>query len=243
MKPTRLQVLAVLALVACAVLIDSLFPGSGLAALAVSFPVIARSHEDLDSLANPPAGRGVSEAVPWMWYDTETYTDNVTTQINFFTTTKIPALSNMSLAGQFPGSEYFECYFVGLDVLVAPVAVRITAWADVWKLIFGSGATGTGTPTWNFILSNKEYGPFPLSTLHGTGGLHGAGGYGTTTADSIAEHATNSIPDGGFPVSGSIIIPPGSGFRIRVQWPVAVDITASRDLRINLLGTHHRKVL
>jgi len=237
-------VAAALAVLAGAWLAETLLPGAGVL-LAVSFPVIARSGIDLQEMANPPAGKGVSEAVPWMFYDTETYTDNVTTTLNFFRTTKTGiGASNMRLAGQLPAPEYFEVYFVGLDVLAPPAAAAATPveWNDVWQILFGSGAAGTGGPTWNFIMSGKEYGPFPLSTLHGTGGLHGSGG-GVAAGPLGGLHQTNSVPDGGFCVAGAIMIPPTVGFVINVVWPVAVNISANRDLRINMLGTLHRRVL
>lgn len=207
------------------------------------FPVIARTLQDLQAKANPPSGSGMMEVVPAFFYDSETYIDNTTTTLRFFATTKQNvSLSNMEAAGQFPAPQFFEPWYFYLDTLVPPVAARLTAWADTWALVFGDGTTA-GTPYFQFSMSGKSYAIAPLSTLHGTGGLPGSFGYGTTTADSIAEQASNAAVIPGWCWEDSLLIPPTVGFQFVITWPVAVNITANRQLRVGMSGPHYRRIL
>ena len=213
-------------------------------ALAVSFPVIPRTKDALIQMATAPGGPNMSEAVPWMLNDTETYTSTATVELRFFATTKNSRqLSNMETAGQLPTPQFFEAYYQGLDLLVPPsTTAALDSWGDVWALVFGTGTAAQGGPSWTLLMSGKQYGPFPLSTLHGTSGPHG-NGYGSTVAGGFIEYGQNSVPDGGWCWNGSLMIPPTVGFNIVCQWPAAVTLTANTALRMNLLGTLHRRIL
>lgn len=207
------------------------------------FPVIPRTLADLQAKANPPSGGGMMEVVPAFFYDTEVYTDNVTQQIRFFATTKQNlAVSNMEAAGQFPAPQFFEPWYFYLDPLVPPTATRLAAWADTWALVFGDG-TAAGAPYFQFSMSGKSYAIAPLSTLHSSGGLPGSFGYGTTTADSVAEQASNAAPIPTWCWEDSLLIPPTVGFQFVLNWPVAVNITANRYLRVGMAGPHYRRIL
>lgn len=209
------------------------------------WPIVARRKDQLQEAATPTGGSGMSEAVPAVQYDTLTYASAATTQLRFFATTKnTRQLSNMELAGQFPAPQYFELYYVGLDVLTPPQAGALSASLDVWGILFGSGAAAQGGPTLTFSIASKEQFQIPLSYAHGSGGNVGFGwSEAANAAAGGAEWANNSIPDGGFPVGGSIMIPPTQGFSVVLDWPAAVALSADRALRINLVGTLHRRIL
>lgn len=209
------------------------------------WPIIARKLAQLQNMANPPSGSGYSEAVPWVSYDTETYVSTATTELRFFQTTKATReLSNMELAGQYPAPQFFELYGIGLDILTPPQATALSASLDVWGAVFGTGTAGQGGPIATVSVSSKEQFQIPLSFLHGSGGPMGFGwSEAANAAASGAEWANNSLPDGGFPISGSILIPPTVGFSVVLDWPAAVTLSADRDLRAYLYGTLHRRIL
>lgn len=199
------------------------------------FPVKGRTLEQLKAMADPPKMQGVSEAIPFIFYDTALYVDNTTTELTFFTTSRANRqLSNLNPAGTLPSPQYFEVYGFMVDILYPPAAA---AWADVHGLLFGAGATAA--PTFEFKLSDKDYGPTPLSALHGTGGIYGF----SDAAAAPAQYANNAIPDGGWYTDGAIVIPPMESFSATIRWAAAVDIAADKYIRVSMAGVLHRKVL
>lgn len=211
----------------------------------MQWPVTPKSFKALQEEANPPSGQGVSEAIPWVWFDTLTYTSGTTTQLRFFQSTRATTqLSNMPLSGQIQAPQFFEPWFLGLDVLSPPQATALSAWLDVWQILLGTGTAGQGGPTATLLLSQKEYLVLPVSYMHGSGGPTGFGwSEASNAATGGAEYANNSIPDGGFPIAGALTIPPTVSFGVVIDWPAALTLSADRDLRLNLVGTLHRKVL
>lgn len=203
--------------------------------------IIPRTAAELQSESTPQSVPGGNmEAVAWTIYDTATYTSAATTALTFFTTTRgTNQLSNLSPAGQFPSPQYFRVFSASLDIIVPPAST--TAVRDVWRILFGTGAAGSGAPSWTFVLANKQYGPFPVSMLHGTGGPQGFG-YATTAATDN-EWANNSFPDGGFGFGNSILIPPQQAFQVALAWDAAVTLAANINLRVSLHGTLYRRIL
>lgn len=214
--------------------------GLGGVALAYSWPVVGRTLETLKKMSNPhPTPGGISEALPWWFYDTQTYTDNTTTTLTFFqTVNNNKSLSNMAAGGQLQDPQYFEIYGFCLDPLADVSAADPTvAWTDVQSLLY------TGVPRWSFTVSDKVFGPFPASILHQTGGVNGFG-YNLAGTTAVGhEYAQWGIFDGGAPVDGAIVIPPKVSFDFTLTWPTAVDISGDLDLRVVMYGTLHRRVL
>jgi len=201
------------------------------------FPVKARTLAELKRMAQPQAvPGGASEAVAWAFHDTATYTSATTTQLTYFTTTRATRnLSNLSPAGTIPDPQFFEVYGFNCDVLIGSVATTL---ADIQQLLFGDGTTGVGGPIFTFTYADKQYGPWALSLLHGTGG---ATGYGNTAA--ATEYGNNSIPDGGFYQDGAICLAPNQSFSARIDWGAAVTLTADVDIRVTMAGVLHRRVV
>jgi len=204
--------------------------------------IIARTFAELQSEATPQAVEGGNmEAVAWSLYDTATYTSTVTTALTFYNNTRAtPQLSNLAPAGQLPNPQYFRVQSATVDVMVPPLNGQ-TAVRDVWRILFGSGTAGEGAPAFLFVLANKQYGPFPLSMCHGTGGPTGFG-YSTNMAVG-QEWAVNSFPDGGFKFGNSILIPPQQAFQVTVSWDAAQTLAANINLRFGLHGTLYRRIL
>jgi hypothetical protein len=199
------------------------------------FPVQPKSARKLEEIARPPSGKGITEAIPFIYYDTAEYIDNTTQNLVFFTETRANRnLSNLSPAGSLPTPYYFEIFGFCLDVLLLPAAAN---WTDVWSLILGDGTSGA--PFFNFTMSDKTYGPYPLSALHATGGITGF----SDAAAAPIQSANNASWDGGFFTDGAIVIPPNESFRAEIQWAEPVDITGDTRMRVSMYGTLHRKVL
>lgn len=203
------------------------------------FPVKALTKAQLEDLAKPRAVQGgTSEAIPFVFFDTDTYVSTATTELTFFQQTRANRqLSNLSPAGALPTPQYFQVYGMMFDVLI-PAAAASTPQFDTQQLLFGSGLAGTGAPTFNFTYSDKSYGPVPLSCLHGTGGVTGF-----STAAAAVEYGNNSIPDGGWYTDGAICLAPNEAFWATITWPVALTLTADISVRVALAGVLHRKVV
>lgn len=206
--------------------------------------IIPKTFAELQNEATPQAVEGGNmEAVAWSIYDTATYTSAATTALTFFNTTRAnPQLSNLAPAGQFPNPQFFRVQSATLDVMELPGASAVQAAVlDTWQILFGTGVAGIGAPVFMFVLANKQYGPFPLSMCHGTGGPQGFGYTGAVAAG--VEWAVNSFPDGGFKFGNSILIPPQQAFQVTAAWDGPVTLTANINLRFALHGTLYRRIL
>ena len=203
------------------------------------FPVRAKTLAQLKQLSEPQAvAGGTSEAIPWVFYDTQTYVDNTTVNLQYFTQT--PAnrnLGNLNPAGSLPEPQYFEIYSFNMDVIQA--ASSTTAWTDLNQLL--TGPTGNGGPIFTFSLADKNYGPWPLTYLHGSGGITGFG-LGPAAA-AVEEYANNSIPDGAFWMDGALCIPPNQAFGATIAWQAPEDISGNLLIRVAMAGVLHRRVL
>lgn len=202
----------------------------------MTFPVRPRTLDELKKLSAPQAvAGGQSEALAWILYDTATVL-NTSTFLTYYGTSRANLqLSNLNGRG-LPEPQYFEGYFYGCDVLRAPG--NVDAIGDVWKVMNGTGAIGTGAPTWTFVLADKNWGPFPLRAFHTLGSVRG---YSTRTAQ---EYATTGFADGGFSGDGAMVIPPNQTFSVTANWSVALGtLTASVDLVVWMAGVLHRRVL
>jgi hypothetical protein len=205
------------------------------------YPVIARTKQFLDALANPVAANQ-PEAVAWVFWDTLLYTSAATTAQVFFQAVNVDkSLGNIVSQGQLPDPQYFQIYNVGLDILqtksnTAAAGTTVGAFDNIAQLT----TLGRGWAQLN--ISGKAYFQVPLSFLHCSGGPTGVG-YGTVAASQMIEFANNSLPDGGLYLGGGVVIPPKQAFDISLSWPVAVTLTGNLNIRIWMAGVLHRRVL
>lgn len=200
----------------------------------------AKPNAVVAAAATPPSGNS-PEAIWHCAYDTQTYTDNATVSLNFFSAVQADkTLSNMESAGQFPAPQYFQIHQICCDLLPA-AGVSTAAGGAVGNLDDFALLLFNGRPTWTLTISNKNYGPYPLTTLHGTGGPTGFG-YGTFTAEESLQYAKN---DGspGWNYNGSLIIPMQTSFSFAVNFAAAQQLTADVRIRISMFGVLNRRVL
>ena len=203
-------------------------------------PVVARSLATLSEMANPQAVKGgQSEALRWTFYDTQTYVAAGSATLNYFTATNPDrTLSNMPTGGQIPAPQFFEIYYFSIDVILPPAAAAVpTQWNDMFAMTWG------GRPIFEFEISNKIYGPFPLSFFHASGGIQGFGFNSAAVAATAQQFANNGLQDGGYCVDGAVVIPPVTGFNVRLNWGAPAAVLDDTLVRVNMDGVLHRRVL
>jgi len=202
----------------------------------IKFPVVAKSIRELEKQATPGAvAGGQSQATYDIIYDTATYTSAATTTLQFFNAGRATQrLTNFGGRGAFPSPQFFECKAISVDLLIPPGA---TAIQDMWSLLYGTGAAGVGAPTITVTYADKNYGPWPLSQAHGTGGVTGF-----HTVTNLA-FANNSLPDGGIWLGDSLTFKPNQQFSVDLTWDAANTLAANRNVKVNLIGVLHRAVV
>lgn len=202
------------------------------------------TRDDLDLLANPQQANQ-PEVVPWALYDTAAVANAAAGPFTFFTALNVDkTLCNMEGPGQLPDPQYFVVHYLAADFLQIPqvtaAATPNTALANVENLL------KTCRATFEFNMSNKKYGPFPLTMCHATGGTTGFGySEGAVAAGTSEAAVNNGVPgSGGFPFCGALIIPPKIGFDVTVRLGAAATVAiATYNLRLTLVGALYRRVL
>lgn len=238
---------AVLAATGHPALLHVLVGGTGAYSMAmIAIPWQPALRKDQLALLSDPTSAGQPEVIPWALYDTASVATGATGPFVFFQASNVDkTLSNMEGPGQLPDPQYFILHYVAADILQIPIATALasepnSAAANIENIL------KTVRATFTFNMSNKRYGPFPLTMCHSTGGTTGFGyGYGTAANGTSAAVVNNGVPGvGGFPFCGSVIIPPKIGFDITVNVSAATTIVSGPiNLRIVMVGALYRRVL
>lgn len=204
----------------------------------------AASRAQLRRRATPESG-AAPEAIWWEFYDTQTYPAAGTSTLSFFVTPSADkTLSNMQAGGQFPDPQWLTLYDITLDILTQPTIQSASPPTTAGQLNDHSIILkGPGRGTWTLEISDKVYGPFSLSLLHGTGGpvgnfhlsVLGAGPSGQ------AQWATNTLSPG-WNYQGSVIIPPKTNFSYTLRFN-STAVSVDNPLRVAQHGILSRRVL
>lgn len=207
--------------------------------LAFMYPVRAASLEELKERATPQNVPGQSQALPWILYDTQTFVSAATTTLRFFNApANSPFITNVPGSGTLPDPEFFEGWYMGVDVL-RPVGLGTNdtaagPWNDVQQLLQNGIAT--------LVRQQKTDGPFPLGAFRGLNGLEG---YGYSQAANIGtgniQFAQNATL-GHWCLDGAWVIPPMTQFNVRLDWETAPTLIADVRVRLWLMGVLHRAV-
>lgn len=220
--------------------------GTGAYSMAmIAIPWQPALRKDQLALLADPTSAGQPEVIPWALYDTASIANAAIGPFVFFQSVNVDkTLSNMEGPGQLPDPQYFILHYVAADIL-APLTFTAQANEPNANAATVENLLKTVRATFTLTMSNKRYGPFPLTMCHATGGGTGFGfGYGTAAAGTSAAVVNNGVPGvGGFPFCGSVIIPPKIGFDITVAVSAAVTTAATYNLRIVLVGALYRRVL
>lgn len=201
---------------------------------------LAKSRAQIEQDSTPPSGNS-QEAIWAQYYDSQTFTSAATTRLTFFTTASNDrTITNLETPGVLPRPVSLQVHNVCLDIMsVIPVTTSATidgVLNDLALLIFGSGQR----PTWTLTISSKAYGPYSLTTLHGTGGPVGFG-FSSDGAE-IIQFAKND-PAGGWNYFGRIIIPEQVPFNVVVDYAATATLSGNKIFRLSLFGVANRRVL
>lgn len=198
----------------------------------------ARSFQAENAKAIPPSGRS-PEAIWHVVYDTKVYTDNSTVSLNFFDSANIGTLdlSNMEAAGQFPAPQVFDIHGIFCDLWTAAGVSTNAATPgnvnDIYLLLF------VGRPRWLLTIQQKNYGPYPLASLHGLGAPVA---FLSSTVATVSQQFASNDRSPGWNYNGSITIPAQTSFQFNVTWAAAQDLTADWRVRIAMSGKLSRAV-
>lgn len=194
---------------------------------------------------------GGEEVVPWVWFDTQTYTSASTVSIEFFTATNSDKTkSNMELGGQLAAPKYFVLRSLKIIPKIQPVSDRLTAvasdtntaWDDMWLLLFKSRVV--------LEIGSKKYLDHPSSMFLAGQGVTGGGvAYGASGATTVFEAHRTTFANNGDPNSHCIypfihprLIEPQHNFKVTLYWNSAVTLSGNQDIRIDLDGSLYRPI-
>jgi len=219
----------------------------------IAIPV-AQSYEALVAAVNPRTANA-PESVPWWFYDTQLYTSGTTvSQVFFAATTAARDLGNLPTGGSFPDPNFFALHYIYTDFMLnsagtpyltvsagAATPANTGALDDVGRLLL----SGRGRLT--LTISDKAYGPWPLSVTGGTGaalGFLSDSNASTAAASQGVSHqfGYNALHGGAY-VGGKIIIPPKIGFQAQIDWPAALTLTGNYQVRVTFYGVYYRRIL
>lgn len=195
----------------------------------------------VEAAATPPSGNA-QEAIWHQVYDTQSFVSATTTRLVFFQAANADrTLSNMEQGGTLPRPQSLQLHNITCDLLsAAPVSTGagiVGILDDLSRLLLGTAQR----PTWTLTISQKSYGPYSLSVLHGTGGPIG-GVNGTQAAGTSIQWArTSDAP--GWNYFGRVIIPEQVSFSLETNWAATATITGDVRVRISLFGVLNRRVL
>ena len=207
---------------------------SGLSSLALC----ARPFAVENQKAIPASGRS-PEAIWHLIYDTKVYTDNTTVSLNFFDSTNVGTLdlSNMELPGQFPAPQVFDIHGIFCDLWTAAgVSTSATVTGNINDLML---LMFVGRPRWILTIQQKNYGPYPLRTLHSLGAPK-VFGFSSDGAEILQQAANDNCP--GWNYNGALTIPASTAFQFNVTWAAAQDLTADWRVQISMSGKLSRAV-
>lgn len=202
----------------------------------------AANRAQLRARSTPLSGAS-PEAVWWEFYDTQTYVAAGVGVLNFFVNTNADrTLSNMQAAGQFPDPQWLTIYDITLDILTQPTRIAAAAPAVTGQLNDHSIILkGPARGTWELEISDKKYGPFSLSLLHGTGGPVGNIFSSADAAAAVTSWATNTLAPG-WNYNGTLIIPPKTNFTYVLRFN-STAVSVDNPLRLAQHGILSRRVL
>lgn len=184
------------------------------------------------------------EVVPHILYDTQTYTDNSTTILEFFSS--IPAnesISNVNPPRVLPNPNSFLIQCISVHV---PITLTVTD--------EGAAAATLPTPANDVILlintgilkltiGSKPYGPWPLFRLPVSTGFNfsAASAAGAEAANLVLDYGITAGPL--YSLIPNLLIAPLQQFSVTLSWPAgAVDLLANRTIKVLLDGQLSRAI-
>jgi len=199
----------------------------------------AKTRQRLLNLATPDSA-GQPEALPWVLYDTQTFVNASTTQLQFFQTVQSDkTLGNMEGAGALPDPQFFEIWYITVDFLFPAVTTNAGVAGDMNDLLIFENA---GRATIEISMSNKVTGPWPVRSAHASGGPIGT--IASAVVTNTQNYSNNGPQDGGLWIGGQIVLPPKVNFAVTLRLAAVQTLnTNNLPICVGLHGVLHRRVL
>lgn len=204
-------------------------------------PFRALPKAAIEAASTPPSGNA-QEAIWHQAYDTQTFVSATTTRLVFFQAANADrTLSNMEQGGTLPRPQSLQIHNICADFLsLTPVSTGagiVGELDNLARLILGSAQR----PMWTLTISQKSYGPYSMSLLHGTGGPLGFIS-GTQAAGTSLQFGKND-GSAGWNYFGRVIIPEQVSFSLEIAWAATATLTGDTRIRVSLFGVLNRRVL
>jgi hypothetical protein len=205
---------------------------------------VPMNRAQINALIDPTSGNQ-NEVIPYCLYDTQNIANTNAGPFVFYQAIQSDkTLSNMEGAAQLPDPQVLIVSYCAVDLMQPAFAAPTTAignpMSDLYEILFNQRTTFTLT------IANKKYGPFPLSTCHGTGGvIANAFAEGATAAGQAIVGAQNGYGgSGGYWFGGAVIIPPKVGWDVTLTLKSGgtAALTTTTAVRFCLFGTLYRRV-
>ena len=204
------------------------------------FPVISRRVDQLQELANPSTGRGVTEAVPWVWYDTLLYDSTVTRQHRYFQQVAGLGVTNMEAAGSLPAPKSFLIQTIELYVFPTnTIAADGTTIAAAKNLPDIHDLCKVG---WlELYIGSKAYlQEGPLMKFPPRSGITGLQVGADSTANTGVRVDYASLGGPVYELDPWVLLVPTQNFVVSLNWASAVNINANCTIVCNLGGILYR---
>ena len=232
---------AALAHGAVAVVGPSAMLGLGAVALmgTMKYPTQASSYDQLFQNANV-TNATVPEAIPWIYYDQQTFAQAGSTSLNFFAATQSDLTKgNIEQPNTIAGEKYFMIYAITFDFMMGPSSVTSSSSAP--QLDDARTIMEIARATLTLTLADKLIFRIPLAACHAIGGYQAWVAGSNFSGSAVFNSAQNMASDGAWWCDGAIILPPRQSFQFNVQM-VAAALNAAHDGRLSLHGVSYRPV-
>jgi hypothetical protein len=183
------------------------------------------------------------EVIPHILYDTQTYTDNSTTTLPFFSSSPAnESISNVSPPNILPNPQSFLIKNIGiffptqLETIDQGAAAALPSQFNDIILLCNTGIL-------KMKIGEKPYGPWPMYRLPiGTyPHLNAIAGAGAEAANLVSGYGNTDGPL--YPVLPPLLIAPMQKFSVTLEWPAgAVDLSANRSIKVVLDGQLSRGI-
>jgi hypothetical protein len=184
------------------------------------------------------------EVIPFILYDTQTYVDNTTVILPFFTSNPAnESISNVNPPAMLPNPESFLIkniyWYVPTEVETIDQGAAAGSLPGQFDDILLLGNTGI----LKLFIGDKPYGPWPLYKLPCSSGakLSGMAAAGAEAANLVTAYGNTDGPQ--YPVLPPLLIAPTQKFRVSLEWPAgAVNLAANRSIKVGLDGQKSRGI-
>lgn len=183
------------------------------------------------------------EVIPGVLWDTQTYTDNVTTILPFFTSSPAnESISNVNPPAMLPNPESFLIkniyWYVPIEITTDDQGAAAAAIPSPLNDIILLGNTGI----LKLFIGDKPYGPWPLYRLPCSTFPKGSiAAAGAEAANLLTMYGNTDGPQ--YPVLPPLLIAPNQKFRVSLEWPAgAVNLAANRTIKVGLDGQKSRGI-